>query len=99
MSQLEGYPRVVVVHGLNHDERVAWLKPYALIADRYVQPLPEDIATEFGIDFETLVAKKGLALGLGDTFKTYNPTDPETIEWEDGKLQIVGDYIPEVDTL
>jgi|GEM_PF-6556156 len=92
------YPRALVVESIERrDYVIAWLRPYALINDKYIHLLPDDTVGEFGVKIERLLDKKGneAELNIGDVFRTYNPEHVESFEG----LEIIGEYLPGVESL
>lgn len=90
MKKLVEYPRALVVQTIQGRE-VAWVKPFALVQDRYVQSLPEGISSDFGIEYMGLVAAKGSEVEVGDAFRTYNM---DTEEGDLPKQPLIGGYLP-----
>lgn len=97
MKQLEEYPRVVVVQSLNHDEEVAWVRPYALINEKYTQRLADDVVAEYGVQFTQLLSQKGLGttLRVGDAFRTVNLQELR----QPKDIAIIGEYLSGLEPL
>jgi len=96
------YPRVLLIEELVFDDQTAWVKPYALIEDRYTYPLPEDEISRFGVRITDLrrIKTDNSPPQVGDAFRTYNPVGRNVGEDIENQLvRIIGEYLPDVEPL